>query len=184
MKKKITTAMLIAAMSMSIMACSGGKTTETQAPTTEAPAVTETVTTTEAPITTETPDTESVDNGIIDFEASDCTIKYLKHEFATDWDGDPCLLYYFTFTNTSDTNESADSTVILQCFQNGIECNMTQLEEDNTEISRFYKDIQPGTSVDVCAVFKLEDNSEITMEASDFITFGTPKGNIQKITVE
>ena len=61
---------------------------------------------------------------------------------------------------------------------------MTQLEEDNTEISRFYKDIQQGTSVDVCAVFKLEDNSEITMEASDFITFGTPKGNIQKITVE
>ena len=74
MKKKITTAMLIAAMSMAIMACSGGKTTETQAPTTEAPAVTETVTTTEAPTTTETPDTESVDNGIIDFEASDCTI--------------------------------------------------------------------------------------------------------------
>ena len=25
---------------------------------------------------------------------------------------------------------------------------------------------------------------EITMEASDFITFGTPKGNVQKIVVE
>lgn len=184
MKKKITTAMLIAAMSMSIMACSGNKTTETQAPVTEAPVATETVAITEAPATTETPDTESVDNGIIDFEASDCTIKYLKHEFAVDWDGDPCLLYYFTFTNTSDENESADSTVILQCFQNGIECNMTRLEEDTTEISRFYKNVQPGTSVDVCAVFKLEDNSEITMEASDFVTFGTPKGNVQKIVVE
>lgn len=182
-KKEITTAMLIAAMSMSIMACSN-KAAETQTPATEAPAATETVATTEAPVTTETPDTESVNNGIVDFEASDCTIKYLKHEFAVDWDGDPCLLYYFTFTNTSDTNESADSTVILQCFQNGIECNMTRLEEDNTEISRFYKNIQPGTSVDVCAVFKLEDNSEITMEASDFITFGTPKGNVQKIVVE
>lgn len=37
MKKKITTAMLIAAMSMSIMACGGDKTPETQVPTTEAP---------------------------------------------------------------------------------------------------------------------------------------------------
>ena len=52
MKKKITTAMLIAAMSMSIMACSGNKTTETQAPVTEAPVVTETVAITEAPATT------------------------------------------------------------------------------------------------------------------------------------
>ena len=34
------------------------------------------------------------------------------------------------------------------------------------------------------SVFTLKDNSEITMEASDFITFGTSKGNIQKITVE
>ena len=52
MKKKITTAMLIAAMSMSIMACGGDKTPETQVPTTEAPVVTETVATTEAPVTT------------------------------------------------------------------------------------------------------------------------------------
>ena len=51
MKKKITTAMLIAAMSMSIMACGGDKTPETQVPTTEAPVVTETVATTEAPVT-------------------------------------------------------------------------------------------------------------------------------------
>lgn len=48
MKKKITTAMLIAAMSMSIMACGGEKTPETQVPTTEAPVVTETVAATEA----------------------------------------------------------------------------------------------------------------------------------------
>lgn len=47
MKKKITTAMVIAAMSMSIMAC-GGKATETQAPATEAPTATETVAATEA----------------------------------------------------------------------------------------------------------------------------------------
>lgn len=51
MKKKITTAMVIAAMSMSIMAC-GGNTTETQALTTEASS-TETVATTETPVTTE-----------------------------------------------------------------------------------------------------------------------------------
>lgn len=47
MKKKITTAMVIAAMSMSIIAC-GSNTSETQAPTTEAPA------------TTEAPETEAI----------------------------------------------------------------------------------------------------------------------------
>lgn len=59
MKKKITTAMLIAAMSMSIMACGGDKTPETQVPTTEAPVVTETVATTEASATTEALETET-----------------------------------------------------------------------------------------------------------------------------
>ena len=64
MKKKITTAMLIAAMSMSIMACGGDKTPETQVPTTETPVVTETVATTEAPATTETPETEAQNDNV------------------------------------------------------------------------------------------------------------------------
>lgn len=51
MNKKITTAMLIAAMTMSIMACNG-KSVETQAPTTEILPTTETI------MTTNTPDTE------------------------------------------------------------------------------------------------------------------------------
>ena len=183
MKKKITTAMLIAAMSMSIMACGGDKTPETQVPPTEAPAAAETVTTTEAPATTEAPETETADDGIIDFEASDHAIKYLKHEFGTDYDGNKCLLYYFTYTNVSNDNSSAAASVMLQCFQNGIECDMTGLEEENNEISNYYRDVQPGTSVDVCAVFKLQDDSEITMEDSDWLSYNGDK-DTQKITAE
>lgn len=182
MKKKITTAMVIPAMSMSIMAC-GSNTSETQAPATEAPAATETVATTEALATTEAPETEAADDGIIDFEASDHAIKYLKHEFGTDYDGDKCLLYYFTYTNVSDDNAEAASTVMLQCFQNGVECDMTGLDEETDEISNYYKTVQPGTSIDVCAVFKLQDDSEITMEDSDWFSFDGDK-DTQKIEVE
>ena len=50
MNKKITTAMLIAAMAMSVMACNG-KSVETQAPTSEFLPTTETTATTDVPDT-------------------------------------------------------------------------------------------------------------------------------------
>ena len=66
MNKKITTAMLIAAMAMSVMACNG-KSVETQAPTSEFLPTTETTATTDVPDTEESAQENSAVDRFIEF---------------------------------------------------------------------------------------------------------------------
>ena len=45
------------------------------------------------------------------------------------------------------------------------------------------KEIQPGTSLEICQTFKLADMSEVTIEASDFVSFDDKK-DTQIITLQ
>lgn len=123
------------------------------------------------------------DDNIINFRVDNFSTIYTRHEFGTDWEGQKCLIYYYTFTNNSDTNTSASVAAYIQCFQNGIECDTSFLSTDNEYIDNYSKDVQPGTSIEVCQVFVLQDDSEITVEASDWASFSDDK-DIQKISVE
>ena len=183
MKKKITVAMMVAAMSMSVMACgsSSDAPKETQAPAateaaTEAPATTE-----EA--TTEAPETEAADDGTINFETDKYVITYSKHEIGKDMDGNPCLLYYYTFTNNGDENTSAMASAQVQCFQNGVENELAYIDYEIPEYENYMKDIQPGGTIDVCEPFELQDTSDVDIEVSDWISFDGAK-DTQLITIE
>lgn len=124
-----------------------------------------------------------VDDGIIDFEGEGFKVTYTRHEVGTDYEGNPCLYYYFDFTNNGEENTSAMVTAYIQCFQGGIECESAITDEYNDEMDNYMKDIQPGTTLEVCEVFELSDNSEVTLEASDWVSFSDEK-DVQKITLE
>lgn len=121
-------------------------------------------------------------DNVINFEASSFAVNYTRHEVGTDWDGNPCLYYYFNFTNNGEETTSATASSYIQCFQNGIECDIAFVDY-NAEMDNYSKDIQPGITLEVCTAFSLTDSSEVTLEASDWASFSNDK-DVQKITLE
>ncbi len=176
MKKKIVAMLLTGAMVLSITACGGdtdsGKDNKTN---------TETATDQNE---TKTEDAQPVDDGIIDFTAEKFNVKYVRHEFANDYEGNKCLLYYYTFTNNSDENATAGIAANVQCFQDGGECEMGIMAEQNDSMNNYaINEVQPGGTVEVCQVYKLKSDTELTIEASDMISFDNKK-DTQKIAVQ
>ena len=124
------------------------------------------------------------DDGIIDFTAETFNVKYVKHEFGTDYEGNKCLYYYYSFTNNGEENATAGIAAHVQCFQDGSECEMAITTENNDAMNNYaLNEVQPGGTVEVCQTYKLKSDTEITIEASDMLSFDNKK-DTQKITVE
>ena len=72
----------------------------------------------------------------------------------------------------------------VQCFQDGSECEMAITTENNDAMNNYaLNEVQPGGTVEVCQTYKLKSDTEITIEASDMLSFDNKK-DTQKITVE
>lgn len=175
MKNKIVAMMMIGMLAVSMTACGDSETT------TEKPAVESAENQEEAKKEAKE---EPADDGIIDFTCDSFNVKYVRHEFGTDYEGNKALLYYYTFTNTSDENATAGIASNVQCFQDGAECEMAIMNEMNDSMNNYaMNEVQPGGTVEVCQTYKLKSDTEITVEAEDMMSFDGKKDS-QKITVE
>lgn len=172
MKKRIIAALLTMLLAFSLTAC-GGSSEDTSDENTEAPV---------EEVAEETEEAEA-DDGIIDFEGETFRVTYTKHELGTDYEGNPCLYYYFNFTNNGEEATSAMVTSYIQCFQNGIECETAITDEMTEAMDNYMKDIQPGVTLEVCTAFVLSDNSDVTLEASDWVSLSDDK-DVQVLVLE
>lgn len=182
MKKKIVAIMFASMLAVSFTACgdsgesSGGNDT-----TQEADA--ESDDGSDAADEAELEASEPEDDGIINFDGDGYNVTYVKHETGTDYEGNPCLFYYYTFTNNGEENASPMSSSYIQCFQNGVQCETAITMESNDSINNYMLEVQPGGSLEVCEVFSISDTSDVTIEASDLISFDDAK-DTQVITLE
>ena len=186
MKKKLVTLLLASVLALSATACTSTEEPKEETKTEEAKEKEEVPAETEAKETPEEKAKEDVpeDDGIIDFTAEKFNVKYVKHEFGTDYEGNKCLYYYYTFTNNGDENATAGIAAHVQCFQDGSECEMAITEDMNDSMNNYaMNEVQPGGTVEVCQTYKLKSDTEITIEASDMLSFDDKK-DTQKITVE
>ena len=115
------------------------------------------------------------EDGIINFETDDFSVVYTRHETGEDYNDEPCLFYYYMFTNKSTGNQNAMFAISLSAFQNLVECGSSFSMSDIAEIGNSMKDVQPGGSIEVCQVFKITDNSDVTMEVKKLISFSDDK---------
>ena len=175
MKKKIIALLLCSALAVSVTACGGrnepkdNNSSKTEESKKDKPEKKEEV---------------KEDDGIIDFSTDNFNVKYVKHEFGTDYEGNKTLLYYYTFTNNSDENTAAGMSAHIQCFQDGSECEMAIMSEYTDSMNNYaVNEVQPGGTVEVCQTFKLKSDTEMTIEASDLMAFDNEKDS-QKIVVE
>lgn len=109
---------------------------------------------------------------LFDFDGANARATYVKHEVSTDYDGNPCLILYYNYTNKRQETKSAMwGDCYIKAFQNGIECDYTFMNYDNktgkTERDNMDKEIMSGVTITVADVFKLTDMSDVTLDISD-----------------
>lgn len=95
----------------------------------------------------------------INLENSEGSLVYERHEITTNYNGENAIRIYFTYTNKSDTANSAQVTFYPQVFQNGIECEFTigNFEEDNEAENNLSKQLMKDTSLEVAFLYALQD---------------------------
>lgn len=123
------------------------------------------------------------DTDTIDMETDKFTIHYTQHRVGKDFAGKPCLLVYYDYTNNGSSPSSAMVDVNIQAYQNGQTCDASIPEENDAAIDNFMKEIEPGKTVNVCQVFSLSDESDVTLKASETFAFsaGQTASQILKI---
>ena len=110
------------------------------------------------------------DDGVINFNGSGYNIALTRTETGSDYEGNPCVYVYYTFTNTGEQNLSPAAVSYLQVFQNGVSCERAITSEINEQMNNYSNEVQPGGSSEACEVFSLTDTSDITVEVSDFLS--------------
>ena len=109
-------------------------------------------------------------NNSINVSTSDFSVEYLSHETSTDQSGNPCLLFYYIYTNNrKDISSNALSDVNLTAAQSGGECTESTLASPPEEVSNMTVDVEYNESITVCQVFSLSDTSEVTISVADLL---------------
>lgn len=178
--KKIFAFILALCMVFSLVACGGNETTTvteimTAPPTTE---YVEIVETTLPPETTNefvpSPEAPTLDFDITGFDIIE------------DYEGNPCLIVYFIWTNTTDETTNFWATYNVQAFQDGI--SLTPIifwdDTDNGELMNNYGvDIRPNATIELAETFILRSDSPI-VEVEVTPTFSFSEKPLMLLTID
>lgn len=124
------------------------------------------------------------DTDTIDMETDKFAIHYTQHRVGKDFAGKPCLLVYYDYTNNGSASSSAMVDVNIQAYQNGNVCGASIPETNDAAADNFMKEIEPGKTVNVCQVFSLSDESDVTLKASETFTFSDGKTASQILKIK
>ena len=86
-----------------------------------------------------------------------------------DYKGNPTLVVTYTFTNNSDKATSFMVAVSAKAFQNGVELSSAITDEVDAQVSM--QDVKPGVTLTVQKAYELADQSEVSVECSELISF-------------
>jgi hypothetical protein len=80
-----------------------------------------------------------------------------------DYEGNPVIVISYTWTNNSDETTSPMGCLMTQAFQDGVSMDMGVLDYEYNDGT---KEVRPGTSIDVDAVYNLTSDSTVEFEVS------------------
>lgn len=84
------------------------------------------------------------------------TVKYLKTETVKD-DGKPAALIYCTFKNKTSDPKTIHDALQFECYQDGIECELSALQKSNKYTENTGKKIKDGAELQVCITLLLQN---------------------------
>lgn len=87
-----------------------------------------------------------------------------------DYEGNPVVIVTYSWTNNSDEATSAMAALYAKCFQNGVELETAIVTED-IGADNYMAEVKPGAGTTYGIAYALDDQSDVTVEVSEFISF-------------
>lgn len=116
----------------------------------------------------DTADSAQTAGSSIDITTDKFSVRFKQFAVSKDYGGNPCLMIYYDYTNSGDSQSSAFVDFTLQASQNGESLEGTYPEANDTAVDNYMNTIDPGKTVTVCQVFLLKDTtSDVTLQGKE-----------------
>ena len=104
----------------------------------------------------------------IDITTDKFSVRFKQFAISKDYGGNPCLMIYYDYTNSGDSQSSAFVDFTLQASQNGEVLEGTYPEASDDAVDNYMSTIDPGKTVTVCQVFLLKDTTnDVTLQGKE-----------------
>ncbi len=104
----------------------------------------------------------------IDITTDKFSVRFKQFAISNDYGGNPCLMIYYDYTNSGDSQSSAFVDFTLQASQNGESLEGTYPESNDDAVDNYMNTIDPGKTVTVCQVFLLKDTTrDVTLQGKE-----------------
>lgn len=87
----------------------------------------------------------------------------------TDYEGKPAIIVDYTFTNNSDDATSFAVACSQKAFQNGVQLETAVVLDDLG--NGYLAEIKPGATTSARMAYSLDDESDVTVEVKELISF-------------
>lgn len=119
---------------------------------------------------TESLSEEILNDGTIDTNFGNFTLKYTGYEISKDYEGKSCIIVYFDYTNNSNESKAYEWSAGVKAFQNGVECDTAFiLDSQNTALGNSSKEVKSGTTIGVASAFLIEGMDDIELECGKWL---------------
>ena len=116
----------------------------------------------------DTSDSAQTAGSSIDITTDKFSVRFKQFAVSKDYGGNSCLMIYYDYTNSGDSQSSAFVDFTLQASQNGESLEGTYPESNDTAVDNYMNTIDPGKTVTVCQVFLLKDTtSDVTLQGKE-----------------
>ena len=116
----------------------------------------------------DTSDSAQTAGSSIDITTDKFSVRFKQFAVSKDYGGNPCLMIYYDYTNSGESQSSAFVDFTLQASQNGESLEGTYPEANDTAVDNYMNTIDPGKTVTVCQVFLLKDTtSDVTLQGKE-----------------
>ncbi len=96
---------------------------------------------------------------------------------ANDYENQPTVLVTYEWTNNTDKNNSFSSVANPKVFQNGqsLDVAIYMDSPEGYDVNSYLAELQPGATGTVTLGYVLKDDSDVTVDVTDFISFDDTK---------
>lgn len=123
---------------------------------------------TDSTAASDTADSSQAASSSIDITTDRFSVRFKQFAVSKDYGGNPCLMIYYDYTNSGDSQSSAFVDFTLQASQNGEALEGTYPEANDTAVDNYMNTIDPGKTVTVCQVYLLKDTtSDVTLSGKE-----------------
>lgn len=133
----------------------------------------------------DTADSTQTTGSSIDITTDKFSIRFKQFAVSKDYGGNPCLMIYYDYTNSGESQSSAFVDFTLQASQNGESLEGTYPEANDTAVDNYMNTIDPGKTVTVCQVYLLKDTtSDVTLQGKETLNVSGGQATSQVLKLQ